>query len=223
MDREQYNSEFVNAAAEGNASLVAHYLRAVDQSSVDNALIQAAEKGHVDCVQKLIRLTTNAAQWLALQKAIVTNEHECVKELIPFCPPSGPEWRPLNLAAAAGSVECLTLLIEAQPMSNMQIPLRAAAVLGHAKCVKLLLSYALPLADGAKLFVDTLLENKIECLNLLIPHCDLQECHAYLLQNHPGTENEQHLQSVIAQWQRDTLTTALTDYTPSSFLPPRKI
>jgi len=79
------------------------------------------------------------------------------------------------------------------------------------------------LTNGAKVFVETLLENNVECMQLLLPHCNLQECHAYLAKNHPSSENEQRMQHVIAQWERGTLTTALTDYTPSSFSPPRKI
>lgn len=120
-------------------------------------------------------------------------------------------------------MECVQLLLPHCNLSHMHTPLIAAATRDYVECVKLILPYGLPLTNGAKVFVETLLKNNIECMQLLLPHCNLQECHAYLAKNHPGSENEQRMQHVIAQWQSDTLTTALTDCPPSKNTSTRKM
>ena len=97
MDREQYNSELINAANQGDMSLVAHYLRAVDKSALNRALIEAARPGHENCVEILIPVTDRMSRAGALENAVVQNNVGCVQMIIPGCTPSAFENRALTL------------------------------------------------------------------------------------------------------------------------------
>jgi ankyrin repeat protein len=121
------------------------------QKALNVQLRLAARSGDLAAVEQALEDGANArdADSGALSLAAEAGHVECVRLLLPVSEPMANESCALRRAASGGHVECVRLLIPvSEPLARQSYALRWAAEKGHADCVALLLPASDPLAVG---------------------------------------------------------------------------
>lgn len=144
------------------------------QRRLDSDLIDAATIGDPEAISRLLSQGANpSAAWFEALREAVKNQHvACVKLLAPLSAETGCALA-LRIAADQGLSACVKVLIPfCDPMADGFQALADAAKSGHAECVELLLPVSDSRVQAAQALRWAALAGHASCVALLIPSCD---------------------------------------------------